>query len=102
MKTEIRKCGHCEAGRRRELVDGVLMHYYKQSNGCDYDNYHSPCEDQTAAGLAAFRKEALLTMRNRIRNHTSALEILRSNAGIIKKTKSAAAIEFALNRTELV
>jgi hypothetical protein len=102
MKTEIRKCGHCEAGRRRELVDGVLMHYYKQSNGYDYDNYHSPCEDQTAAGLAAYRKEAMLTMRNRIKNHTSALEILQATARTIKKTKSAFAIEAALNRTELV
>ena len=102
MTDKIKKCGHCEAGRRRELVDGVLIHYYKQSNGYDYDNYHSPCEDQTTAGLAAYRKEALLTMRSRIRAHSSALEILRANAATIKKTRSAFAIEAALNRTELV
>lgn len=102
MMAKVKRCGHCEAERRRELVDGVLIHFYKQSNGYDYDNYHSPCEDQTTAGMAAYRKEALLTMKNRIAAHTSALEILRSNVGIIKKTRSAAAIEIALSRTEMV
>ncbi len=99
---KIVKCGHCEAGRRRELSDGILWHFYKVSNGYDYDNEHWPCEDQNTAGMAAFRKESLSTMRQRVRNHTSALEILRSNAAIIKKTKSASAIQAALERTELV
>jgi len=85
-------CWLCEHGNKRFLDGGVYWHSHKESNGYDYDNYTSPCGDQTAKTLEAYRKRELEILQANIDRAQEKLDALKSTRDGIKKAKTASSI----------
>ena len=78
------KCYHCDWGRKRFEDEGVFYHSYKESNGIDYDNYVTVCEDQPADAIGKFRKAALEKVKTVIKKQQKLVALLKSKAVLIK------------------
>ena len=95
-------CAHCKIGRKptTDPETGIRWHSYKESNGIDYDNYVSPCADQTKQGLTAYKKQSLEYVTEKVVAARSRLNILQANAKRIKGTKEATVIQMAVLRVQ--
>src|SRR5271154_3323923 len=97
-----KKCYYCTQKNQRFIEDGIAFHSYKLSNGYEYDNYTSPCENQTKEGMATLRKGALSELKSLIQHAKDTLSILQAHAATVRKTKTPSSITVNLERAKML